>query len=220
MIYYNEFEQNAAYILIKGGKYKYSATGEEVEVPDLHFAKYPVTNKLYSRFIETLSTDNREKFQSTLLDDNRFNGNDQPVVGISWYAAKAYCDWLTEKSNDGFTYRLPTEEEWEWAASGSKRKYPWGNEEPDETRANYGGNVWKTTPVGSYPVGATPDGLMDMAGNVWEWMSNWYGKYEEMRALRGGSWLVTTGYLPCAARGDDYPDSVWDDGIGFRVVAV
>ncbi|MCU0287973.1 MAG: formylglycine-generating enzyme family protein, partial [Acidobacteria bacterium] len=82
---------------------------------------------------------------------------------------------------------------------------------------NYGENVGATTPVGRYPEGATPEGLMDMAGNAWEWMANWYDKDEECRALRGGSWLDPSVNLRCAARDYDYPWLVWG-GSGFRVV--
>ena len=174
------------------------------------------------------------KLRSNFDDDKRFNGEDQPVVGVSWFAAMAYCHWLSElqgaegreqeaggkRQDEKVIYRLPTEQEWEWAAGGGKRKYPWGNEEADETRANYGEKVGKTTPVGSYPAGATPEGLMDMAGNAWEWMENKYTPDEEWRALRGGSWSDTTENLPCAARGDFYPDVVWDYVVGYRVVAV
>lgn len=216
MIYYNEFEMNAAYILIPGGKYKYSVTGEEVEVPPLYFAKYPVTNKLYNLFIESLPEEERGEFISVYKTDRRFNGDNQPVVGVTWYAARAYCEWLTENAEDGFIFRLPTEQEWEWAAGGGRRKYPWGNEEPDDTRANYDEKVGKTTAVGCYPGGATPGGLMDMAGNVWEWMDN---HYDDTRALRGGSWLSSTEYLRCAARINDPTGYQWS-GYGFRVVAV
>ncbi|MCL4704082.1 SUMF1/EgtB/PvdO family nonheme iron enzyme [bacterium] len=273
----NPFELEAEYILIPGGKYNYSVTKNEVEVPPLYFAKYTVTNKLYRRFIayltpgksvnEALAVLPGEQFAKSLLshaaeikgfqeylgkdaslwatklksgldDDKRFNGEDQPVVGVSWFAAIAYSFWLSElqkatgkQQKEGLVYRLPTEQEWEWAAgfdrlthpagspTGGKRKYPWGNEEPDETRANYGEKVGKTTPVGSYPAGATPEGLMDMAGNVWEWMENKYTPDKEWRALRGGSWSYASEYLPCAARGGSYPVSLWNY-VAFRVVAV
>lgn len=263
---FNPAELNAEYILIKSGKYKYSVTKNEVEVPPLYFAKYPVTNKLYNRFVSYLAGNVEEKafanfpverFAESLrvkakeipgfikylgndpkkwaemlkskMDDRRFLGEDQQVVRVTWLDAVTYCHWLAELHkndpqsalhNPQFTYRLPTEQEWEWAASGGKRTYPWGNEEPDETRANYGEKVGKTTPVGSYPSGATPEGLMDMAGNVWEWMENWYDKDEDWRALRGGSWSSSSENLPCAARYHAYPDVVWGLNIGFRVVAV
>ncbi|MFH0990873.1 MAG: SUMF1/EgtB/PvdO family nonheme iron enzyme [bacterium] len=156
--------------------------------------------------------------------DKRFNNDDQPVVGISWYAAVAYCHWLTELSSyndkgEGRIFRLPTEQEWEWAAGGGKREYPWGDDKPNERRANYGGKVGQTTAVGSYPDGATPDGLMDMAGNVWEWMENLYGHkdYPAVRALRGGSWDDGTEDLRCDSRVGVDPEN-WFNGVGFRVV--
>ncbi|MFQ5771091.1 MAG: formylglycine-generating enzyme family protein, partial [bacterium] len=119
-------------------------------------------------------------------------------------------------------FRLPTETEWEWAASGGKRPYPWSEEKPDKTNANYDEEVGQTTPVGAYPAGATPEGLMDMAGNVWEWMENLYGheKYPVARALRGGSWVDLADDLRCAARDYFNPADVWDLNIGFRLVCV
>jgi formylglycine-generating enzyme required for sulfatase activity len=167
-----------------------------------------------------LPKEKQDEYRSWVADDKRFNGDDQPVVGVSWRGAKAYCDWLSKgqvASGKEKVFRLPKEEEWEWAASGGKREYPWGNEAPDKTRANYGSQVGHTTPAGAYPAGATPEGLMDMAGNVWEWMENLYEKAGEARALRGGSWSYTTGHLRCAARYHDHPVDLWD-GVGFRVV--
>jgi len=109
------------------------------------------------------------------------------------------------------------EAEWAWAAGGGTRKYPWGDPDPDETRANYGGNVGATTPVGSYPAGATPEGLYDMAGNVWEWQENWADNDKKFRALRGGSWDVNADFLRCVECYDYLPD-YWVDYYGFRVV--
>jgi len=264
----NPHELNAEYILIPGGKYRYSVTKEEVEVPPLYFAKYPLTNKLYRRFIDYLAEKETmqealralplQQFATSLLqkaketkdfakyldsnparwaenlrssydDDKRFNGGDQPVVAVTWFAATAYCHWLTElektkseergAKSEKLIYRLPMEEEWEWAAASGKREYPWGNEVPDDTRANYGEKVGQTTPVGAYPAGTTPEGLMDMAGNVWEWMENPYGmkEYPEARALRGGSWLDEALNLRCSARDYVHPDNFWN-AAGFRVV--
>ncbi len=267
---FNANELNAEYILIKDGKYKYSVTEKETAVPPRYFAKYPVTNKLYRRFIAYLAGKENmrevltilpperfaesllkevksnsdfvgylerdgeqwaEKLRSRLDDDKRFNGEDQPVVGVTWYVAQAYCQWLTalqsaegRAQSEKLIFRLPNEEEWEWAASGStelaevggKREYPWGKEEPDETRANYGNKVGHTTPVGAYPAGATPEGLMDMAGNVWEWMENRFDENKAWRALRGGAYYSDANALRGSGRNYDRPGS-WYLSNGFRV---
>ncbi|NIM13489.1 MAG: SUMF1/EgtB/PvdO family nonheme iron enzyme [Candidatus Aminicenantes bacterium] len=173
-------------------------------------------------------------------DDNKnFNGDDQPVVSVTWYAARAYCFWLScleaaigrgEKLEDikdinrlASIYRLPMETEWEWAAGGEPdgtiREYPWSKDKrgPNPNLANYDGNVGATTPVGRYPEGATPHGLMDMAGNVWEWMENYYDKDEVFFALRGGSWGRGGASLRCSARDCGVPD-VGLGSCGFRVL--
>lgn len=159
-------------------------------------------------------------FQSKYDDDKRFNGDEQPVVGITWYAARAYCLWLSmmeSEGHDATRYRLPTEIEWEYAAAGKEgRRYPWGSAKPTSKLANYGKNEGATTHVGSYLDGATPEGLYDMAGNVWEWMENWREDRTGARALRGGSWLDVAGDLRCSSRYVNDPG--WGSNFGFRVV--
>jgi len=133
-----------------------------------------------------------------------------PVNCVDFTQAAAFCAWVGK--------RLPTEEEWEYAARGGAlaRKYPWGDGEPDATRLNACGSecpqnllakrfyapapmypekdAWpETAPVGSFPAGASKDGALDLAGNVWEWTASWYVSYdgssrESKRVLRGGSW--------------------------------
>jgi formylglycine-generating enzyme required for sulfatase activity len=190
----------------------------------------------YSDYLGKQTEKWREKFRSYADDDKKYNGDDQPVVAVTWYAARAYCFWLScldavLKGNNRLedikmlsgTYRLPTEVEWEWAAGGnpdgSMRTFPWSEEkgEPSPNLANFNNNVGATTPVGRYPEGATPHGLMDMAGNVWEWMKNLYQEDKPWPAFRGGSWYNDVSSLRCAARDVSYP-AIRNDDWGFRVV--
>ncbi len=165
------------------------------------------------------------RFSSEYHEDRKYNKDDQPVVGVSWYDARAYCLWLSMLS--GKVYRLPTEQEWEWAAGGRRdepgrvlkvKGYPWGDQpEPTPKHANYSDNEGTPTPVGRYPDGATPEGLYDMAGNVWEWMGNWYNSTIQKPSLRSGSWVANAGMLRCSARNYNDPNNRSND-IGFRIV--
>ena len=98
-----------------------------------------------------------------------FNNMSQPVAGICWYEAMAYANWLA--SVTGQPYRLLTEPEWEWAARRGKRRFPWGGDwDAGKLNCREGEDrVMCTTPMGVYPHGATPNGIFDLAGNVWEW---------------------------------------------------
>ena len=104
------------------------------------------------------------------VNESDYNGAAQPVVGIDWHNAKAYCEWVGAK--------LPTEAQWEYAARGiNDHMYPWGDTALTCELANYLGCGHKTLPVGSFPDGASWVGALDMAGNVWEWVADWYGSY-------------------------------------------
>jgi len=157
-----------------------------------------------------------------------------PVVGVNWYEATAFCRWLTHHYlNDGYTYRLPSEAEWEYAARGSERRtYPWGNLEPDAERANFNQEYNGTSAVGCFPAGATPGtGLRDMAGNVWEWTCSVYRPYpydptdrredgaepaKKRFTLRGGAWNILPINLRAAYRRSNSPDDL-NQNVGFRL---
>jgi formylglycine-generating enzyme required for sulfatase activity len=158
-----------------------------------------------------------------------------PVVQVSWYDANAYCAWLTEQQPDGRGVRLPNEAEWEYAARGEAgRDYPWGAEAPNPKRCNFDNKVGGTTPVGSYPEGATPEGVRDLAGNVWEWVQDsWYANYKDApadgsardcsdadvdRVIRGGSWRHSAHGCRSASRVMRVPDDDSVDFLGFRCV--
>ena len=166
----------------------------------------------------------------------QFNAPEQPVVCVSWYQAEAYCEWIGG--------RLPTEAEWEYAARGPKGvRYPWGNPFVGD-RLNYcdatcgrprsdaewnDGQLY-SAPPGQYPAGATWCGALDMAGNVSEWVADWYGNYSPdrqvnptgpsegfLRAIRGGSWFLTRAETRTVWR-EGLPPSAWFDDLGFRCV--
>jgi formylglycine-generating enzyme required for sulfatase activity len=130
---------------------------------------------------------------------------DHPVNCVDWGQANAFCSWVGG--------RLPTAEEWEYAAkSGESRVYPWGDQEPNGQLANYG-NTQKTTPAGAYPAGATKWGLLDMAGNVWQWTASDYDSSK--KEVRGGGWSYRPRILRASLRYRDDPS--WrGDFIGFR----
>jgi formylglycine-generating enzyme required for sulfatase activity len=146
-----------------------------------------------------------------LWGDGRYNQPTQPVVGVNWYEALAYAEWLSRVTGAG--YRLPTEAEWEWAARRATRRFPWEGEW-DASRCNWSGSrLNRPAPVSVFPHGSTPDGLHDLAGNVFEWTASLYRPYpyesgdgredplaDGVRVLRGGSWYTGSSQVRCASR--------------------
>ena len=186
-----------------------------------YIGKYEVTVGQYKKFCEATG--------KTMPEQPEWNtGDNYPVVKVTWYDAKAYCDWAG--------LRLPTEAEWEKAARGTDgRTYPWGNIW-DASKCNIDGTgdaYEHTAPVGSYPAGASPYGVFDMAGNVWEWCNDWsvYGYYGDsptknptgpasgdFRVSRGGSWFFPGNYSRVSCRNGKRPGDTGDnDDQGFRV---
>lgn len=208
-----------------------------IHVGPFAIARYPVTNAQYGVFVQATGRQPLRRWEGDQPPPPLLN---HPVVYVTWHDAVAYCRWLSRET--GQEYRLPTEAEWERAARGGLpsplegegagvRVWPWGDEWDAEKCNTSEGGPGTTTPVGIYPAGASPEGLLDMAGNVWEWCSSLYRPYpydagdgrEDMeaeggRVVRGGAWgdAQRGGCVGERVRGS--PDSSLDD-IGFRVVA-
>jgi formylglycine-generating enzyme required for sulfatase activity len=169
-------------------------------------------------------------------------GDRHPVVYVSSLDAIKFCQWLTTRERK--KYRLPTEAEWEYAARGSDgRKYPWGNYEGRGDLANFADKntvfPWsnreiddgysESSPVGAFALGASPFGIEDMAGNVWEWCLDYFEAYRgapkvnprgptsgTKRVYRGGSWKSRFNSLRTTARGSNVPNFSCND-LGFRI---
>ncbi len=176
-----------------------------------------MTNAAYKRCVDDGECAPPEQSSSYLRDSyyNNFKFDEYPVIYVNWNMAKTYCEWRGD--------RLPTEAEWEKAARGTDgRTYPWG-ENMDCKKVNFFytyGCATDTTKVGSYLKGVSPYGLYDMAGNVWEWVNDWYGStyYQnslssnplglvsgQYRVLRGGSWDARVGYVRTSYRYKNVP---------------
>jgi len=246
-------KDGAEMVLIPAGEFQMGSNGGDdhekpvhtVDVDVFYIDKYEVTNAQYRKFVQ--ATGHREPKGYGIVDvdgglelkddfepwkDSKFNGDNQPVVCVSWHDAMAYAQWAGK--------RLPTEAEWEKAARGGLdgEDYPWGSSR-DSSKANHGGTVGNTTPVGKYPPNGY--GLYDMAGNAWEWCldeydSSFYAKSPKQnpiaggsisnvifnftnvksnRVLRGGSWYLNPNNLRVADRNNNLP-TLTDFNIGFR----
>lgn len=217
-----------------------------VELAAFHIDRYPVTNRLYRAFIESGGYQRQtywseagwafvrdKRLQVPLYwSDSHWNGDDQPVTGISWWEAGAYARFAGKE--------LPTEAQWEKAARGTDgRRYPWGDDEPTPRHALYAVDCdpaelrRRSVPVHAFPLGASPWGGMDFSGNVGEWCQDnaslnyawdltrvnpryWRAETDD-HIVRGGSGLHNEDYLRCSSR-DYYAPTLRDNIVGFRCV--
>jgi formylglycine-generating enzyme required for sulfatase activity len=179
-----------------------------------------VTNVMYAKCVADGSAC-KEPAEKGYYGNSDFNN--YPVTYVDWNMAKSYCEWAGRRS--------PTEAEWEKAARGENAyTYPWGNDSPKGTLLNYNYAVGHTSEVGNYPDGASPYGALDMAGNVWEWVADWYGRTYyasslapnplgpdsgQYRVLRGGTWGSNDSEIRSANRSWGIPASS-DVYTGFR----
>ena len=205
----------------------------QVYLSTYEISRYEITNAQYRAFIEATNRPaprghNGEK----TWEDETLNGDTQPVVGVTWFDAQAFAEWIGGS--------LPTEAQWERAARGTAaRIYPWGNTPPKARQhANFARRYNRPMPVGQFPKGESPNGIADLAGNVWEWCLDEYSlttyqrnngevsrnpinlRFRDVlraRVIRGGAWDVGSAFLRSGLRFKFYPlDSTHT--IGFRVV--
>ena len=203
--------------------------------------RYEITNARFADFLNKAGNQTESNTPWLKADDKdaRIHLNnrvwqpdpgyaDHPAVTMSWYGAQAYCRWNGAK--------LPTEAEWEKAARGENgRTYPWGEETPGCHLGNYwigNGCMKDTSPIGTYSDSGSPYQILDMSGNVWEWVSDWYdASYYtsspsinpqgptsgEAKLLRGGSWSNPGEFARAGYRGYAKP-TLTGNNVGFRCV--
>ena len=207
---------------LQTGTYEQSCDGFAI-------SRYPITNAQFAHFVEsdgyTASADRYwtpaglgwkdayEIREPAYWHDAMWNGPAQPVVGVSWFEAVAFCNWLGERT--GRICWLPSDKEWEYSARGSDgRAWPWGEEWVTYAANTIEAGLQKTTPAGLFDRFSSPFGLGECAGNVWEWCSSefrGYGPYADgdgresadgvmPRVIRGGSWLNGRDHARCSNR--------------------
>jgi formylglycine-generating enzyme required for sulfatase activity len=215
---------------------------------NFQIARFPVTNAEYARFIEAGGYEQQEwwtkhgwdwkrsRTQPNKWNNSHYNNPAQPVVGVSWYEAAAYCRWLTAQGHalgwlpEAQEIRLPTSLEWERAARHTDQRHcPWGTEKPTPERANYRETeIGRPSPVGCFPAGVAMCGAQDMTGNVDEWTATiWEDAQaplaskefttQETPLIRRSAWNDRSEHMFCGSRYWNFPYGR-DDVQGFRVL--
>ncbi len=226
------------WVEIPAGGFLYGEARERRHTDGFRIARYPVTYAQFQAFLDAPDGYADDRWWQGLTSPEREPAAprwaiaNHPRETVSWHEAMAFCAWLSHRR--GLAVRLPTEAEWERAARGTDgREFPWGDGyqvgyaniretwEGDKVGPNY---LQQTSAVGIYPQGASPEGVLDLAGNVWEWCLNEYEKPERTkpggtgsRAWRGGSWFGVRRRARAACRFVDLPGAR-AGLLGFRVV--
>lgn len=217
---------------LAGGRYII----ETAQVGTFRIARTEVTHRDYLRFVQDMPEWRKDQIRPELQDDDYLRGwispteypagmDDHPVIHVSWFAAKAFCEWTGGS--------LPTKEQWKIAAHSAEHRFPWGPLSPSEPpplnfcdlecdrqhrdgtyRKNFRDNFAETAPVKSFPGGRTPEGVFDLSGNVWEWTLNASG---DERVTMGGSYLMT--YEECSTDKNGLEEArLCAPDVGFRCV--
>ena len=229
LIPFGEFLMGTSLSNRDGGRDEYPE--RRISLDAFYMDIYEVTNGRYLEFVKATGHRIPEHPRDKTL--TLWQGNsvadifkDHPVINVDWFDADAYCTWAGK--------RLPTEAEWERAARGTTgRRFPWGNAEPTRKLANYL-NQWRhgagLEPVGGHPQGASPEGVQDLEGNVWEWVADWYdARYYETgpsqnpkgppagtrKVIRGSGWESEAPLLRSAHRLNSDPYNR-NHSLGFR----
>jgi serine/threonine-protein kinase len=219
-------------VLVPTGTFAMGTSRREVYIEGVYVDRVPVTNAQFALFVEatgyTPADAGAKRFLAHWRNGKPPRGEDRhPVVFVSWFDARSYAAWAGQ--------RLLTEAEWEKAARGTDgRRYPWGRGEPRASHANFGRSRDGTTPVGAFPEGASPYGILDLAGNVWEWCEDAYddefyasgprmnpklvvssSMNKSGRVMRGGSFMYDARALRTYSRMSFDPHYRFAEG-GFR----
>ena len=215
-------------IRIPGGDFRMGSEEDEdarpvhrVRLKPFRLGRTEVTREQYARFMSATGRPQPGHWEHEL-----FKRPGSPVIGVTWADAAAFCAWAGG--------RLPTEAEWEFAARGPEgRRFPWGSQPPAKSLAHYHLDIGfaGTQPAGQLPAGATPQGVLEMAGNAFEWCADWYdpGYYAvspvdsppgpaagKHRVIRGGAWISLPDACRAAAR-SHFPPEKHSVLIGFRL---
>ena len=227
------FEKKNPFIFIKGGEFVFGNNrGEENEIPqtlvnieNFYINMYEISNEIFNDYVSLSGNRNSYFYEHFYLGKNT-----HPVVGLSWKDASDFCKF--------YNANLPTEAQYERATRGlNGNLYSWGNDEPNPKLVNMGSKECcnpdikdgyeATSPVGSFPLGKNEEGVMDLTGNVWEWMDGWYYSYKKnndqeklFRVLRGGSWKNNAWKLRSTYRMAYNGDFRFAANGGFRCVKI